>query len=491
MKKAILFSFIALFLISFASATDITNCTDLQAMTNMTENYVLINNIDCSDTINWNAGEGFVPIGVNPNDFKGTFDGQGFNITNLYINRTDSGNGLFGSAIGADIRNVNLINVSIQGYSEIGALMGYSEDTNITNVHATGNIYALDGGDLGSGGLAGVVFPPLSTNLYVINCSSSVNVYSSGSEYAGGLFGVFEGIMENSYSTGNVYGSLYTGGLVGYSNGNITNSYATGDVSGSNYVGGLVGQFEQNTYNPFVINSYATGDVNADQLAGGLIGYINFVTIENSYATGDVNGSQTNGGLVGNIEYGIINNSYATGDVKGSQTFNWGGLAGFMADGIIANSYSVGFVKSGAFGSAFIASVSGYCSNNFFDNQTSGQTTDTCATGKTTAEMQTESTFTDVGWDFNNIWQIGANQYPTLQAFGLLPTPPVEEEPQYLSNPSYQVMASGGAGLGIFMQYLAQALPLLLVPLLFIIVITGIGFSIAYLIKHGFKLEIK
>jgi len=38
--------------------------------------------------------------------------------------------------------------------------------------------------------------------------------------------------------------------------------------------------------------------------------------------------------------------------------------------------------------------------------------------GKTTAEMQTMNTFTDAGWDFINVWNIGENQtYPYLRVY--------------------------------------------------------------------------
>ncbi len=36
----------------------------------------------------------------------------------------------------------------------------------------------------------------------------------------------------------------------------------------------------------------------------------------------------------------------------------------------------------------------------FWDTQTSGQAASAGGTGKTTAEMQTENTFTDADWDF-------------------------------------------------------------------------------------------
>ena len=50
--------------------------------TNLSANYVINNDIDCSDTVNWNSGNGFVPIYV----FAGTFDGQGYKIAGLFIN---------------------------------------------------------------------------------------------------------------------------------------------------------------------------------------------------------------------------------------------------------------------------------------------------------------------------------------------------------------------------------------------------------------------
>jgi hypothetical protein len=55
--------------------------------------------------------------------------------------------------------------------------------------------------------------------------------------------------------------------------------------------------------------------------------------------------------------------------------------------------------------------------------ETSGQDTSVWGTGKTTAEMQTKSTFTDAGWDFvdetangtEDIWWIDEGRdYPRL-----------------------------------------------------------------------------
>ena len=67
------------------TATPIGNCIDLQKIGNdvgypLSGNYVLANDIDCSDTVNWNANAGFVPIGNYATRFTGTLDGQNHKI---------------------------------------------------------------------------------------------------------------------------------------------------------------------------------------------------------------------------------------------------------------------------------------------------------------------------------------------------------------------------------------------------------------------------
>ncbi|MDD5086277.1 MAG: GLUG motif-containing protein, partial [Candidatus Nanoarchaeia archaeon] len=256
---------------------NITNCTELQNMNNnLSADYRLANDIDCSDTINWNSGEGFIPIGNNTEGyrFSGTLDGQGHKITGLYINRSSIDcQGLFGYIDStAEITNVSLENVDITGHGDVGGLVGYND----------------------------------------------------------------YGTVINSYAMGDVTGSsYYVGGLVGYNNrGTISNSYATGNMTGSEYVGGLAGD----NYRGTVINSYATGNVNGSIDVGGLVGYNDYGTVINSYATGNVTGSSYSvGGLVGSNNHGNVSNSYATGNVTGSSDV--GGLVGDNYGGTFSNSY--------------------------------------------------------------------------------------------------------------------------------------------------------
>ena len=61
----------------------------------------------------------------------------------------------------------------------------------------------------------------------------------------------------------------------------------------------------------------------------------------------------------------------------------------------------------------------GLVENSFWDIDSSSQQSSaggSGAIGRTTTQMQTQSTFTDYGWDFINVWNIGENQtYPYLR----------------------------------------------------------------------------
>jgi hypothetical protein len=59
------------------------------------------------------------------------------------------------------------------------------------------------------------------------------------------------------------------------------------------------------------------------------------------------------------------------------------------------------------------------------------------------------------------------------------------EEPSVVNTPIYQVMDSGGAGLGIFFQYLARALPILMLALVVVSIIVIIGYSLVNVVRKA------
>jgi len=254
-----------------------------------------------------------------------------------------------------------------------------------------------------------------------------------------GLFGCIDGgeVMNLGIEGGFVSGEYNVGGLVGYNLGIVSNCYYTGYMSGYSYVGGLVGMNGFVVYFPtlsakagYIYNSYSTGSVQGDSFAGGLVGLVINGVVSNCCSISDVNGNEA-GGLVG-ASLGIVSNCYATGDVSGGHEV--GGLMGkngaYSAGGLgtdpgyIYTSYSTGAVQGNSDVGGLVGNhVFGGVYSSFWDIQTSGMDNSDGGTGKTTDQMQTESTFSGAGctkpcWNFREIWNIGEKQtYPYLRRY--------------------------------------------------------------------------
>ena len=220
------------------------------------------------------------------------------------------------------------------------------------------------------------------------------------------------GLIVGSHAFWYVDGIYEVGGLVGYAlDAYILRSSARGEVittsAGLGFIGGLVGR----SINSTIRESFATGDVYGlahNTLAGGLAGlvddqadtareYINFPrnrtnTIEDCFARGNlyanISGASILGGLI--CSRAKVRRSYSVGNV------------GFPA----VPSPNGGLVCGTATGSTSVE-------DSYWDIETSLRTTSGGGVGKTTAEMQRQTTFQ--GWDFERVWQIAEGSYPTLR----------------------------------------------------------------------------
>ena len=194
-------------------------------------------NIDATSTSTWDSGNGFSPIGNSSTNFRGNYNGQGYTINNLFINRTATDNiGLFGYANSATISNIALTNVNITGRNYVGALIGQAYTTTISYCYSTGTMNGgIDGSNNGSiGGLIG------NGNGSVQYCYSSCNV--TGKKRVGGFIGNFSNLSVNCcYATGSVI-----------LNGTLNNTYA----------GGFGGDCEASIVGYVMSNCYATGQCN-------------------------------------------------------------------------------------------------------------------------------------------------------------------------------------------------------------------------------------
>jgi photosystem II stability/assembly factor-like uncharacterized protein len=242
-----------------------------------------------------------------------------------------------------------------------------------------------------------------------------------------GLFGALQGVLQNlKIIDVEITGKNHVGGAIGFFfNATVTNCVVTGSVTGIDNVGGFVG-WSYTDGNPYQISEcYTSGTVSGVTAVGGFIGNQYIFDIENSFSLCNVtriSGTALNigafcgeiggQGLPANPTHPIVKNCYATGTVYSSPTNVWGN-----GDGLTANVGFIGVI-SGYYGGATY--------DNFFDSQTTQQALANGATAKTTAEMKTQTTFTN--WDFATIWNLssGINDgYPAFQWMGpTLPSNP-------------------------------------------------------------------
>ncbi len=241
---------------------------------------------------------------------------------------------------------------------------------------------------------------------------SGLFIYRPSTDYQG-LFGyTYSSKIKNIgliYSS--VTGNYSTGGLVGWNNSSITNCYNNGIVIGNYYSGGLIGE----NYYATISECNSIGSVTGNNAIGGLVG-LNYGTITKCYSTGNLTGNDHTGGLVGfNIFGSTIINCFSNGNVSGD--VNIAGLVG-KNDGKIINCYSVANVIGEDSTGGLVGSNSGgTITNSFWDTETSGQTSSAGGIGKTTVEMQTQSTYSNAGWNFYFPWKIENNRYPELKTF--------------------------------------------------------------------------
>jgi len=229
------------------------------------------------------------------------------------------------------------------------------------------------------------------------------------------------------------------GGMVRSNGGTITNCYTTGSVAAVRTTWGEAGGFVMENLGYFgageISNCYSTCTVACERAGGGFARH-NDGVISKCYALGAVSvtwpsGIPYVGGFVGsNGAHGVgtISDCYARGDVEA--TGDYVKASGFVHTNseTIERCYSTGAVTAtGDHGetAGFCYYNGGTISDCFWDTESSGESSSDGGTGKTTAEMKIESTFTDAGWDFTTpIWYIGAafnNGYPAFEGV-LIPT---------------------------------------------------------------------
>ena len=239
---------------------------------------------------------------------------------------------------------------------------------------------------------------------------------------------------------------------LGLTNVNITGASRIRDMSQA-FAGALTGQNEG-----LVSNCHSTGTVSLSRAnhatVGGLVGYNRFGKIHASHSsvsvsvsnigsgkefdhdndgTHGVGGNINAGGLVGNNWEGEIAASYATGSVTATNTplADKGGVGGLVGHNFnsIRASYSTGVVTLSAAAGVAIGGLVGAnraaVTESYYDSETSGQSDTGKGVPKTTAELQSPTSYTGIyaNWNLDldgdgnadDPWNFGtSSEYPTL-----------------------------------------------------------------------------
>lgn len=352
---------------------------------------------------------GFRPIGTEENQFKGSFDGNGCEIRNIYINNEDNA-ALFGYSSG-DISNLKLM----KGEENTRETDIVGSDTS-SKVHAgiaafpKGVYNSTNNGNI-EGWMAAGISSASSTIEYCINngeikakekaagihCWAGGNVYNSinngsvtSDNIAVGIAGEGCRNVENSCNTGYVTGEYAAG--IGYTVSNITNCYNIGEIYGKNTAAGIAAgggtSKVNNCYNkgnitgknsaagiatlssasPYMENCYNNGTVTS-QLgnAAGIYTSYTYQTgydgpaqqIKNCYNTGNITGVDYVAGLANSSL--STTNSYNIGKIEGKNY-----VGGLVSSKIKTSSYLAKCFNGGTVvGENY---VSGICANNGTDN---------------------------------------------------------------------------------------------------------------------------
>ncbi|MCF7920971.1 MAG: T9SS type A sorting domain-containing protein [Candidatus Cloacimonetes bacterium] len=233
--------------------------------------YVQTADINAGETRFWNSGLGFDPIGRYNNEFEADYNGGGYVIDSLFINRPEMHNvGFFSSTYQNVICNLELTNVNICGANRTGGMIGEADHTSLTNCIVNGLVQGITH----TGLLCGYCYI-----MELSNCNTSGYVF--GTTKSGGISGsvVYSDII-GCFSDALIVGNDIAGGLFGYCyEVTIDSCWADSQISCNNSAGGLIGIITRTE----LLNSYAEFEIDSQENFGGLAGFVDRSEIYNSF----------------------------------------------------------------------------------------------------------------------------------------------------------------------------------------------------------------
>lgn len=407
--------------------------------------YILTNNITIFDIRgfeNWDNAysiSNWTPIGTSEHPFSGVFDGNGYIIKGIYINKgtkTEEYNnqGLFGFVDGATISNLGITDSYIRAYDNVGMFVANAENVKIRNSYNKGTVI----GNNNIGGLVGNVSEGSTTN--ISGCYNEGEI--SGNKYIGGICGcVKNSIIYSCYNEADIVGINGVGGVLG---GGIAayvstshNKGKVGDDTTKATAGGICGYLDSSKvdlcYNAGTVTAYSCD-------FGGIAGFAGYGTsILRSYNVSEIagTGAQSAGGIVGAMYHqddegnsNLIENCLNTGNVT-AKTWT-GGICGYL----LTNSTMIRCINIGTVSAdSNYGALSGYLSGTVnYSYYLSGSGPATSGTSLTWKQMQLGYSFsgfsdTSTGINMHDRWILQNNPYtafPTLRNNDALTAIPIE-----------------------------------------------------------------
>ena len=435
---------------------------DLQGV-NKDGYYKQMNDIDLTSWIAANSStKGWVPVGYSGNN-PIIYNGDSHKVTGLWTSTTDNFVGLFSNFSKGEIRNltVNATSKQVKGGHYVGIVIGRIGEGTIENVTANGNISAgsMVGGIAGytdkttlnqltytgqltaTGWVGGITSHANSASFTECEAKDIV-IKASASPYVGGLVAFPIVAINNCKVTGTItlsgtHEKAYVGGLAGLSNNTISKCSTDVTISSAS-VNGIAAGIVAVAYSSATIKqSTSAGSITctgANSYTGGIVGENTGAVVENCYSTADVTGTGYVGGIVGYTK-GSIKNSYATGSLlNSSDDGRAGGIAGFIEGSaaiikgcgglnkrIETGSNQWGFRIIGGTGNDIsrpeetdnygwneMPILRNNATKTVYDDPYEG-------TAKTTGQLQQQSTYEALNWDFTDVWTMTSGGFPQLQ----------------------------------------------------------------------------
>ena len=323
---------------------------------------------------------------------------------------------------------------------------GYGETTLCYN---TGIITADSlSGSVYAGGIHG--YQSSTSNSSISNSYNTGSISassSSSSSSAGGISGNNSSSVLNCYNTGIISStannSAYSGGINASGYHSLSDCYNLGDVistssSGSVYAGGIRG-YQSNTISSPILSCYNSGDVTAyastsSSHAGGISGS-NISPISNCYSIGNITSDAYNNASAGGIYAsgnGSLSNCYNAGNVEAVTTSNSslayanaGGIRGYLSNTtgnsvqncvVLSNQISAENTGRPANIRCYLIGYGGSKANNLALSGILGSAENDADRFISQYEAEQESTYTGLGWDFENVWEmVEGFAYPQLR----------------------------------------------------------------------------